>query len=131
MLLACDKALLLGTGLFLVVLLLSSVLRRDWLAAIAGWLLITTRFLLAHESWTDFFFACLASALLMICILRFGLLSQVSYLLESLAGRGISLSFFLFFAFWVTSWKSAREANTSRLLCFTTGFPGAPNGPTP
>src|ERR1700685_462974 len=26
------------------------------------------------------------------------------------------------------SWKSAREASTSRLLCFTTGFPGAPNG---
>src|SRR5260370_13370590 len=26
------------------------------------------------------------------------------------------------------SWKSAREASTSRLLCFTTGFPGAPKG---
>ncbi|MGA8271047.1 MAG: group II intron maturase-specific domain-containing protein [Candidatus Sulfotelmatobacter sp.] len=26
------------------------------------------------------------------------------------------------------SWKSAREALTSRLLCFTTGFPGGPNG---
>src|SRR6266849_9948709 len=45
--------------------------------------------------------------------------------------RDLSLCFFSFFTFWVTSWKSAREANTSRPLCFTTGFPGAPNGPTP
>src|ERR1700723_3190749 len=26
------------------------------------------------------------------------------------------------------SWESAREGLTSRLLCFTTGFPGAPKG---
>src|SRR5258708_31524569 len=26
------------------------------------------------------------------------------------------------------SWKSACEASTSRLVCFTTGFPGAPKG---
>jgi hypothetical protein len=25
-------------------------------------------------------------------------------------------------------WKSVREASTSRLLCFTTGFPGVPKG---
>ena len=42
--------------------------------------------------------------------------------------RGLSLCFFLFFTFWVTPWKSAREASTSRLVCFTTGFPGAPKG---
>src|ERR1700730_2790517 len=29
------------------------------------------------------------------------------------------------------SWKSAREALTSRLLCFTTGFPGSPKGLPP
>src|SRR5664280_1692107 len=36
-----------------------------------------------------------------------------------------------FFTFWVTSWKSAREALTSRLVCFTTGFPGSPKGSFP
>jgi Uncharacterised nucleotidyltransferase len=77
MLFACDKALLLGTGLSLVVLLLSLVLRRNWLVATAGWLLVTSGFILAHESWTDFFFGSLASALLMICLVRFGFLSQV------------------------------------------------------
>src|ERR1700733_8188610 len=41
------------------------------------------------------------------------------------------LCFFLFFTFWVTSWKSAREALTSRLLCFTTEFPGSPKGLPP
>src|SRR5712691_7775465 len=45
--------------------------------------------------------------------------------------RVLSLCFFLFFTFWVTSWKSAREASTSRLLCFTTGFPGSPMGLPP
>jgi Uncharacterised nucleotidyltransferase len=76
-LLACDKALLLGTGLFLFVMLLSLILRRDWLAATAGWLLITAGYLLAYELWTDVFFAGLASALLIFCLMRFGLLSQV------------------------------------------------------
>jgi hypothetical protein len=43
----------------------------------------------------------------------------------------LSLCFLLFFTFWVTSWKSAREALTSRLLCFTTRFPGSPKGLPP
>jgi len=45
--------------------------------------------------------------------------------------RVLSLCFFSFFTFWVTSWKSAREALTSLPLCFTTGFPGSPKGSLP
>jgi hypothetical protein len=76
-LLACDEALLLGTGLFIVVMLLSLILRKDWLAATTGWLLITAGYLRAYELWSDVFFAALASALLMFCLMRFGLLSQI------------------------------------------------------
>jgi hypothetical protein len=35
-----------------------------------------------------------------------------------LDGRSLSLCFFLFFTFWVASWKWAREAFTSRPPCF-------------
>src|SRR5271166_2102539 len=45
--------------------------------------------------------------------------------------RVLPLCFFSFFTFWVTSWKSAREARTSLPLCFTTGFPGSPEGSLP
>src|SRR5208283_4488299 len=45
--------------------------------------------------------------------------------------RVLSLCFFSFFTFWVASWKSAREALTSLPLCFTTGFPGSPEGSLP
>jgi hypothetical protein len=74
---ACGEALLLATGLFFVVLLLSLILRKDWLAGTTGWLLITAGYLRAYELWTDVLFAALASALLIFCLIRFGLLSQV------------------------------------------------------
>src|SRR5271157_5878453 len=50
---------------------------------------------------------------------------------EPCLARGLPLCFFSFFTFWVTSWKSAREAATSPPLCFTTGFPGSPQGSLP
>jgi hypothetical protein len=77
LLFACNESLLLGTGLFLAVLFLSLILRKDWLAGVAGWLLMTAGYLRAYELWTDVLFAALASAMLIFCLMRFGLLSQV------------------------------------------------------
>jgi hypothetical protein len=77
-LLAGDKALLLGTSLFLVFLLLGRLLRKDWQATIVGWMLITAAFLVpSHHTVIDYFFAGISGAVVTFCVTRFGLLSMV------------------------------------------------------
>lgn len=77
-LLACDKALLLGIGLSFMIALLSRLLRKDWLGATTGWIVLTAAFLLSsHETVIDFFFAGVSAAVLTFCLMRFGLLSAI------------------------------------------------------
>jgi hypothetical protein len=78
-LLAGDKALLLGTSLFLVFGLLSRLLRKEWEATTVIWMLITAAFLLpSHQTLIDYFFAGISAAVVTYCVIRFGLLSVVS-----------------------------------------------------
>ena len=77
-LLAGDKALLLGTSLFLVFILLGRLLRKDWQATIVGWMFIAAAFLLpSHQTLIDYFFAGISAAVVTFCVVRLGLLSTV------------------------------------------------------
>jgi serine/threonine-protein kinase len=82
MLILTQDTLMVALALLLVMLLLSFVLRKDWLTALVSWLLIT--FALAvngHNLVIDIFFAGLIAAAIIFAAMRFGLLVSVSLFL--------------------------------------------------
>jgi len=72
------QAPLISLSALFVILLLSVILRRDWLATIAGWLLLIVLVILPGDNPPiDIFFTALAAALFIFGLMRFGLLTAV------------------------------------------------------
>jgi hypothetical protein len=72
------QAPLVSLSTLFVVLLLSVILRRDWLAMIAGWLLLTSLFIFSGDNPSiDIFFTALSAAIFIFGLMRFGLLTAV------------------------------------------------------
>ena len=72
------QAPLVSLSTLFVVLLLSVILRRDWLAMIAGWLLLISLILFSGDNPSiDIFFTALCAAIFIFGLMRFGLLTAV------------------------------------------------------
>jgi serine/threonine protein kinase len=72
------QAPLVSLSTLFVVLLLSVILRRDWLAMIAGWLLLISLTIFSGDNPSiDIFFTALCAAIFIFGLMRFGLLTAV------------------------------------------------------
>ncbi|HMH42398.1 MAG TPA: protein kinase [Pyrinomonadaceae bacterium] len=72
------EAPLVSLSTLFVLLLLSVILRRDWLATIAGWLLLIPLTIFSGDNpWLDIFFTALCAAIFILGLMRFGLLTAV------------------------------------------------------
>ncbi len=72
------QAPLISLSALFVILLLSVILRRDWLATIAGWLLLTVLVIFPGDNPPiDIFFTALCAAIFIFGLMRFGLLTAV------------------------------------------------------
>ncbi|HQR31462.1 MAG TPA: protein kinase [Blastocatellia bacterium] len=81
-LLSLPEAIFNGLGFLLMLLLIYLVVRREWLAAVAGWLLFYAFLLLFFTtSWPQGLLYSIEAAAVIITVSRFGLLATVSYFL--------------------------------------------------
>ena len=72
------QAPLISLSALFVIWLLSAILRRDWLAMTAGWLLLTVLFIFSGDNPPiDIFFTALCAAIFIFGLMRFGLLTAV------------------------------------------------------
>ncbi|HEV7843206.1 MAG TPA: hypothetical protein VGO69_05885, partial [Pyrinomonadaceae bacterium] len=80
----CLVGLLESLGFMFLLLLLYIVLRRQWLAVGAGWLILSiAMFFFGFEPSLDWFFAGLAAAIIITALVRFGLLTTAFLFLFS------------------------------------------------
>ena len=72
------QAPLVSLSALFVILLLSVILRRDWLATTAGWLLLMGIVIFPGDNPAiDIFFTALCTGIFIFCLMRFGLLTAV------------------------------------------------------
>ena len=95
------QAPLISLSALFVILLLSVILRRDWLATIAGWLLLTVLVIFPGDNPPiDIFFTALCAAIFIFGLMRFGLLTAVvaSFSFNLLDAMPVTTNFSAWFA---------------------------------